>query len=224
MSGVREMLLSGIALAIGATTAAAQSGGPAGAGGPPMVAVQMPAPPAPVAVTLKPATTALFVSDVVEPICSTQPEKCVQGMVPKIADLIARARKAGMLVAYSTQEPNMEKWMPAVKPAAGDPLIASKGQDRFYSTELDNVLKAKGITTVILTGWKVSGSILYTSVGATLRGYTVVVPTDTTSAPTDYEIPIGIYAILNQNAANPTNQPLKPKTSTLSRSDLISFQ
>jgi nicotinamidase-related amidase len=189
-----------------------------------MITVQMPAPPAPAAVSLKPATTALFVSDVVEPICNTQPEKCVQGMVPKIADLIARARKAGMLVAYSTQDANMEKWMPQVKPAAGDPLIPSKGQDRFFSTELDNVLKGKGITTVILTGWKVSGSILYTSVGATLRGYTVVVPADTTSAPTDYEIPIGIYAILNQNAANPKNEPLKPKTSTLSRSDLIKFE
>lgn len=226
MSGMREMLLSGIALAIGATSAAAQSGAPAGSGnsGPPMISVQMPAPPASVAVSLKPATTALFVSDVVEPICSTQPEKCVQGMVPKIADLIARARKAGMLIAYSTQEPNMEKWMPAVKPDSGDPLIASKGQDRFFSTELDNVLKAKGIATIILTGWKVSGSILYTSVGATLRGYTVVVPADTTSAPTDYEIPIGIYAILNQNAANPKNEPLKPKTSTLSRSDLIKFE
>jgi isochorismate hydrolase len=219
------MLLSGIALAIGATSAAAQSGAPTGSGAasPPMISVQMPAPPTPVAVTLKPATTALFVSDVVEPICKAN-AKCATGMVPKIADLIARARKAGMLVAYSTQEANMAKWMPEVAPASGDPLIPSKGQDRFFSTELDNVLKAKGITTVILTGWKVSGSILYTSVGATLRGYTVVVPADTTSAPTEYEIPIGIYAILNQNAANPTNEALKPKTSTLSRSDLIKFE
>ena len=223
MTGMREMLLSGLALAIGATSAAAQSGAPTGAGGPPMISVQMPAPPAPVAVSLKPATTALFVSDVVEPICKAQPT-CANGMAPKIKELLARARKAGMLVVYSTQDANMSKWMPEVTPASGDPLIPSKGQDRFYSTELDNVLKAKGITTVILTGWKVSGSILYTSVGATLRGYTVVVPADTTSAPTEYEIPIGVYAILNQNAANPTNQPLKPKTSTLSRSDLITFE
>jgi isochorismate hydrolase len=217
------MLLSGLALAIGVTNAAAQSGTPAGAASLPMISVQMPAPPAPVAVSLKTATTALFVSDVVEPICKAQPT-CAAGMAPKIADLIARARKAGILVVYSTQDANMEKWMPEVKPASGDPLIPSKGQDRFFSTELDNVLKGKGITTVILTGWKVSGSILYTSVGATLRGYTVVIPSDTTSAPTDYEIPIGIYAILNQNAANPTNQPLKPKTSTLSRSDLVTFE
>ncbi len=221
MTGMREMLLSGLALAIGATTATAQSGNPAS--GPPMIAVQMPAPPAPVAVSLKPATTALFISDVVEPICKAQPT-CATRMAPKLKELLARARKAGMLVVYSTQEANMAKWMPEVAPASGDPLIPSKGQDRFFSTELDNVLKAKGITTVILTGWKVSGSILYTSVGATLRGYTVVVPTDTTSAPTEYEIPIGVYAILNQNAANPANEPLKPKTSTLSRSDLIKFE
>jgi nicotinamidase-related amidase len=223
MRALREMLLGGLALVIGAGGASAQSGAPASAAAPAMISVQMPAPPAPVAVALKPATTALFVSDVVEPICKAQP-KCAEGMVPKIADLLARARKAGLLVAYSTQEANLSKWMPAVAPAAGDPVIASRGQDRFYSTELDNVLKAKGITTVILTGWKVSGSILYTSVGATLRGYTVVVPADTTDAANDYEVPIGIYAMLNQNSANATNEPLKPKATTLSRSDLINFQ
>ncbi|HEV8014493.1 MAG TPA: isochorismatase family protein [Stellaceae bacterium] len=220
MNAMREMLLGGLALAIGAGGAAAQSGAPAPAQT--MISVQMPAPPAPVAVSLKPATTALVVSDVVEPICQAQP-KCAQGMVPKIADLLARARKAGVLVAYTTQEAAMSKWMPAVAPASGDPLVISHGQDRFYSTELDNVLKAKGITTVVLTGWKVSGSLLYTSVGATLRGYTVVVPADTTNAPNDYEVPIGIYAMLNQNSANATNEPLKPKTTTISRSDLIKF-
>ena len=219
---IRQILLSGLALAMGAGSAQAQAA--AGSGGPPpMISVQMPAPPAPVAVALKPATTALFVSDVTQPICAAQP-KCAQGMVPKIAALLARARKAGMLVVYSTQEANMAKWMPAIAPAAGDPLIASHGQDRFFSTDLDNVLKAKGITTVIPTGWKVSGSILYTSVGATLRGYTVVVPADTTNAPTDYEIPIGIYAMLNQVSANAANEPLKPRATTLSRSDLIRFE
>ena len=218
----RHLLLSGLALAMSAGGGHAQGGAPAAGATPPMISVQMPAPPAPVAVSLKPATTALFISDVVQPICGTQP-KC-GAMVPKIADLLARARKAGVLVAYSTQDANMAKWMPEVAPAAGDPTFASRGQDRFFSTELDNALKAKGITTVILTGWKVSGSIMYTSVGATLRGYTVVVPADTTDAANDYEVPIGIYVMLNQNSANPTNEPLKPKTTTLSRSDLIRFE
>lgn len=188
-----------------------------------MINVQMPAPPAPVAVTLKPATTALFVTDVIEHIHAREPVR-IDAMLPKIADLIARARKARMPVIYATREENMATWMPAVAPAAGDPLIASKAQDRFFATDLDAVLKGKGITTIILTGWKVSGSLLYTSVGATLRGYTIVIPLDTTSGPSEYEIAIGIYAILNQSAANPSNEPLKPKTSSLSRSDLIKFE
>ena len=115
-------------------------------------------------------------------------------------------------------------WLPAVAPAPGDPIVESVGQDRFYSTDLDKILKAKGITTVILTGWKVSGSVVYTSVGATLRGYTVVVPTDASLAATDYEVAIGQFQILNQNSANATNEPLKPNASTLSRTDMIVFQ
>jgi len=187
-----------------------------------MISVQMPAPPAPVSVSLRPATTALFVTDVIEHIHAREPAR-IDAMLPTIADLAARARAAGMPVVYATRAENMATWMPAVAPAAGDALIASKAQDRFFSTELDAVLKAKGITTIILTGWKISGSLLYTSVAATLRGYTVVIPLDATSGPSDYEIAIGIYAILNQSAANPTNEPLKPKTSTLSRSDLVKF-
>jgi nicotinamidase-related amidase len=187
-----------------------------------MISVQMPAPPAPVAVSLKPATTALFITDVIEHIHAREPTR-IEAMLPKIADLIARARKAGMPVVYATREENMATWLPAIAPAAGDRLIASKAQDRFFATDLDAVMKEKGITSIILTGWKVSGSLLYTSVAATLRGYTVVIPLDTTSGPTDYEIAIGIYAILNQSAANATNEPLKLKASTLTRSDLITF-
>jgi len=105
-----------------------------------------------------------------------------------------------------------------------DASVKSVGQDRFYKTDLDKTLKAKGITTLILTGWKVSGSVVYTSVGATLRGYTVVVPTDASLAATDYEVAIGQFQILNQNSANATNEPLKPNASTLSRADMIVFQ
>ena len=72
--------------------------------------------------------------------------------------------------------------------------------------------------------WKVSGSVVYTSVGATLRGYTVVVPTDASLAATDYEVAIGQFQILNQNSANATNEPLKVNASTLSRTDMIVFQ
>jgi nicotinamidase-related amidase len=118
----------------------------------------------------------------------------------------------------------MSKWLPDVLPAPGDIKIESQAQDRFYNTDLDRMLKAKGITTLILVGWKVSGSVTYTSVGATLRGYTVVVPVDASLDATDYEIAIGRYQILNQHSSNAENEPLKNRASTLSRTDLITFK
>ena len=185
--------------------------------------LQMPSPPDPVPVVLNPATTALLVFDVIDHIAERQPQRMAQ-MAPAIASLLARARKAGVTIAYGTRATNMSTWLPEVAPAAGDIKIENHAQDRFYNTDLDQALKAKGITTLILTGWKVSGSVTYTPVGATLRGYTVVVPIDASLDATEYEMVIGQYQILNQNSANATNEPLKTKASTLSRTDLIAFK
>jgi len=185
--------------------------------------LQMPSPPDPVAVVLNPATTALLIFDIVDPICTRQPN-CTGKMVPAIAALLARARQAGVTVAYGTRAPTMANWLPEVLPAPGDIKIESQAQDRFYNTDLDKTLKAKGITTLILTGWKVSGSVTYTSVGATLRGYTVVVPVDASLDATDYEIAIGLFQILHQHSANAANEALKDRASTLSRTDLITFE
>jgi len=217
MTRVRAVLLTSGLLALCGGAAHAQ------APSKPMLALQMPALPDPVRVTLKPATTALLVLDYVEPICSSQP-KCKSQMLPAMTPFMERARKAGLVVAYGTREQNMSKWLPEVAPAPGDIKIVNTAQDRFYNTDLDKALKAKGITTIIMVGWKVSGSVTYTSVGATLRDYTVVIPVDTTTAATDYETTIGFYQILNQGNGNLANEPLKPKAPTLSRTDMITFQ
>jgi nicotinamidase-related amidase len=211
------LLTSGLALALCSGAAQAQ---PAAK---PMMTLQMPALPAPVRVTLKPATTALLVLDYVEPICNSQP-KCKGEMLPAMTPFMAQVRKAGVVVAYGTRDTNMSKWLPEVAPVAGDIKIVNTAQDRFYNTDLDKELKAKGITTIIMVGWKISGSLAYTSVGATVRDYTVVIPMDTTAANTDYETTIGFYQVLNQGNSNLTNEPLKPKSPTLSRTDMITFQ
>jgi nicotinamidase-related amidase len=220
------LLTSVLALAVCGGTASqsrAQDTPANRAAGKPMMTLQMPALPDPVRVTLNPATTALLTLDYVEPICNSQP-KCKSQMLPAVTPFMARARKAGVVVAYGTREPNMSKWMAEVAPAPGDIKIANTAQDRFYNTDLDKALKAKGITTIIMVGWKVSGSLAYTSVGATVRDYTVVIPVDTTAATSDYETTIGFYQILNQGNGNLANAPLKPKAPTLSRTDMIAFQ
>ena len=218
MTRIHSVLLtSGLALALCGGAAQAQ---PAAK---PMMTLQMPALPAPAHVTLKPATTALLMLDYVEPICSSQP-KCKGEMLPAMIPFMAQVRKAGVVVAYGTRDTNMSKWLPEVAPVAGDIKIVNTAQDRFYNTDLDKALKAKGVTTIIMVGWKISGSITYTSVGAMAHDYTVVIPMDTTSAGSDYETTIGFYNVLNSGNANLANQPLKPKAVTLSRTDMITFQ
>src|SRR6476646_6401999 len=169
MTQLRIVLLSsGLLLALCGGVAQAQSNKP-------IQTLQMPAMPDPARITLNSKTTALMVLDYVEDICATQP-KCKSQMLPAMTPFMERVRKAGITVAYGTRQQNMTKWLPEVAPAAGDIKIVNTAQDRFYNTDLDKELKAKGVTTIIMVGWKVSGSLDYSSVGATLRGYTVVIP------------------------------------------------
>ena len=214
------LLTSGLALALSCGAAQAQ---PAAQSGKPMMTLQMPATPDPARVALDPKTTALIVLDFVEDICNAQPS-CKGQMLPAMIPFLERLRKAGLVVAYGTREHNMTKWLKEVAPATGDIKIINTAQDRFYNTDLDKTLKAKGIKTLIMVGWKISGSVTYTSVGAMARDYTVVIPMDTTSAASGYETTIGFYNVLNSGNANLKNEPLKPKAVTLTRTDMISFQ
>ena len=188
-----------------------------------MMTLQMPATPEPARVTLNPRTTALIVLDYVEDICNNQPS-CKTKMLPAMTPFMERVRKAGMTVAYGTREQNQAHWLKEVAPTPADIRITNTAQDRFYNTPLDQQLKAKGITTLILVGWKISGSVTYTSVGAMSRDYTVVIPVDTTSAGSDYETTIGFYNVQNSGNANLKNEPLKKGAVTLTRTDLITFQ
>jgi nicotinamidase-related amidase len=185
-------------------------------------AQQIPPAPDPVPVTLTAATSALVVLDIAPQTCGSQP-RCTQGMVPNIVSLLASARAAGAYVVYSIPSATASV-LPAVAPQPGDPVFVGHGQDRFFNTDLDSMLQSHGISTVVLVGWRADGSVLYTSVGATLRGYTVVVPEDGTSAAQDYDVAIGRYMMLTQLNSNPTNDPLKTDAVTLSRTDLITFR
>jgi nicotinamidase-related amidase len=219
MTLIRTLILAGgLALMLGGH-AQAQRETPKGA----MQTMQVPALPAAVPVALAPATTGILLLDYVDPICKSQP-KCTSEMLPAMAGLVARARKANVPIAYGTREQSMSRWLPEVAPMAGDIKIANTQQDRFYNTDLDKQFKAKGVTTVIMAGWKVSGSVAYTSVGATIRDFTVVIPMDATAAASDFETYFGFFQILNQGNGNPNNEPLKAKAPTLSRAEMVTFK
>lgn len=214
------LVTTGLILALSCGAAQTQS---VAQGGKPMMTLHMPATPDPARVTLDPKTTALIVLDYVEDICARQPS-CTGQMLPAMIPFLERARKAGLVVAYGTREQNMNSWLQEVAPAASDIKVIGTAQDRFFNTDLDKTLKAKGVRTLIMVGWKISGSVTYTSVGAMARNYTVVIPMDTTSAGSSYETTIGFYNVLNSGTANLANEPLKPRAVTLTRTDMITFQ
>ena len=75
----------------------------------PPLTLAFPAPPDPVAVALDPAKTALLIFDIVDPICTRQPN-CSTRMVPVIAALLQRARKAGVTIGYGTRAHTMARY------------------------------------------------------------------------------------------------------------------
>ncbi len=99
MSSFTLALVTFFVLATYAGPVTAQSTVPAPLGtgaAKPMLTLQMPPIPDPVPVTLKPASTAVLVFDVVDPICASQP-KCVKTMVPAISSLWHEREKLASL-------------------------------------------------------------------------------------------------------------------------------
>jgi nicotinamidase-related amidase len=202
---------------------------PTPAASPTVNPLAVPAVPAPVAVTLDAKTTALGVFDVTLPTCPTRPE-CVAS-IPKIATLLQKARDAGVLVLYSSTA-TTNTYPPEIAPKANEATVQPvQGiADLFLRSAnatptFDQTLKDKKITTLLITGTRSNGVVMYTSFGATARGYTVVVPVDTMSGSVPFESNMTAWQLLNQPGfANAENKALAEKAVTLTRSDLVTFK
>jgi nicotinamidase-related amidase len=92
--------------------------------------------------------------------------------------LLGEARASKVAVIYSTiPNTTTADIIPDVAPAADEPSVTS-GVDKFFKTNLEQILKDKGIQTVIVVGTSAEGLVTYTGGGAALRGFNVVVPVD----------------------------------------------
>ncbi len=173
------------------------------------------APPAP---ELKPvkadaSDTALLVLDIVRQNCSPRP-RCVAS-VPKIQGLVEKARQAGAPVVYAIVSGQaVTDVLPEVAPRAGEPVVAA-GPDKFMNTDLDKILKDKGVKTVIVTGTAAEGAVLNTAAGAALRGYKVILPVDGMSSTNPYAEQYTAWHL--------TNAPRIGAQGTLTRIDLVGF-
>ena len=202
------------------TTAPSPTATPA----PSPTAAALPKIPDPVAVSVEAPTTALLVLDITTVVCTPRPA-CVAS-VPKVQALLKKARDAKAFVAFSQTTTAGTQILPEVAPLAGEPQVAGRA-DKFFGTNLDDLLKAKGIKTAVIVGSAAHGAVLYTSFGANVRGYTVVVAEDGISVgdAETFGLTVARWQLLNEPGfSNPENKPLDPQHVTLSRSDLVTFK
>ena len=93
-------------------------------------------------------------------------------------------------------------------------MVAS-GPDKFFGTDLEKILKEKGVKTVIAVGTASHGAVLYTASGAALRGIQVIVPVDGVSAENTYAEQYVAWHLLNA--------PRISTLVTLTKIDLIGY-
>jgi nicotinamidase-related amidase len=141
---------------------------------------KLPPPPALKPATLQPAETALLVMDFTRQTCSAQRRPRCAASVPKVQKLVAGARAKGALVIYSVAVAGSTAAdiLEDLTPAAGELVLPPLGPDKFVNSDLEKILKGKGIKTVVALGTQAQTSVLHTGAAAALRGFNVVVPVD----------------------------------------------
>jgi nicotinamidase-related amidase len=127
--------------------------------------------------------------------------------IAPIRNLVRKARTAGALIIYiqdwhRPDDPEFTIWgphavqdtkgtriTPELAPAPGDFVIRKRTYDPFFATDLDLLLRQKGIQILVITGTVANICVLHAAASASLRGYRVVVPVDAISAlnPFDFQ-------------------------------------
>lgn len=174
-------------------------------------------PPAPQLqpVQLDPQCSALLVLDLQKGNCNSERRPRCLDSLTGIQEIISKARSHKMPIIYSlTSKATADDIREEVLPQPEEPIVKSS-VDKFYHTELEEILENVGATTVVLIGTAAEGAVLHTAAGAALRGYDVVVPVDGVSSS-------NVYAE-QYTAWHLVNAPGIKKRTTLTRMDLISF-
>jgi nicotinamidase-related amidase len=156
-------------------------------------------PPAPAvkAVTADPKTTALLMLDFNQQTCNPQRRPRCVASIPKVKRLLDAARAAGAPVAFTLGGGGKPADLPKeLEPAAGEPIVTS-GVDKFRNTDLEKLLRGKGVTTVIVVGAAAHGAVLYTGSEAAMLGMKVIVPVDGISADTPYAEQYTLWHFVN---------------------------
>lgn len=173
------------------------------------------APPAPElrSITVNPKNTALLILDMENSICNTS--HCI-ATIPNIYNLLVKARQHSMLVVYSLiPTANPSDIAKELTPLSSNPIVKSS-VDKFYNTNLEDILNNNGVKTLIVTGYAANGAVLHTATSAAFRGYNVILPVDCMSADNPYAEQYTAWHMINS--------PGTRNKVVLTKINLISFQ
>jgi nicotinamidase-related amidase len=175
--------------------------------------VQAPKAPELKPVTLDASSTALLVLDFVKQTCNNERRPRCLASVPKMEKLLKQARSNKVTVIYSvTTSSTPADILKELAPLEGEPIVKAMA-DKFLGTDLEKILKDKGIKTVIVTGTAAHGAVLNTASQAAFRGLKVIVPVDGMSSENTYFEQYTAYHL--------GNAPGVAQQVTLTRSDMI---
>ena len=156
-------------------------------------------PPAPELKTVKidPKVTALLMLDFNKQTCNTERRPRCIASIPKVQKLLTEARAKGVAVIHSVSAgAAVGDIAKELAPLTGEPVVSS-GPDKFLGTDLEKILKERGVKTVIAVGTASHGAVLYTASGAALRGMQVIIPVDGISAEITYAEQYVSWHLLN---------------------------
>jgi nicotinamidase-related amidase len=123
-----------------------------------------------------------------------------QAITEPLERLLAHAREAGWVVVFSNDahqpgDPELKIWgehamagdpgaevIDELAPREGEIISEKRAYGAFDGTGLDEQLRERGVTEVVVTGQHTHICVRHSSYGALIRGYEITIPSDAVCA------------------------------------------
>lgn len=146
-----------------------------------------------------------------------------QATSARIVAAIGRARARGDLVVHVQHVADPARGLspffnagttgvairPEILAAAPDaPVVVKRFADSFHQTELDAVLKAHGVSRLLLAGMMTQNCVTHTALSTSAQGYEVAIAPDLCATVSDMLHLIALDAVSTRVALTPSDQAL----------------
>ena len=177
--------------------------------------VPPPAAPPLTTVNVVPEKTALLLIAFDRNVCNPQERTRCLPAVPKVRKLLDEARAKHMMVLHAHNNVTQDSDIVAeLAPAPGE-VVFRTAPDKFLGSDLEKMLRDRGIATIILTGTAGNGAVLFTLIGGVSRGFDFLVPIDAIPADSPYHEQFAVFEMADVMFLH--------AHTTLTRSDMIVF-